>query len=823
MRRRVLITVFVAGVLAALAPLFFLDRRLDEVTVQKRVAGDVEEVVRSLEEDELVAQGRAFLATDRPWRASRALERYLDVAPDPAPDHVVLAARAEAGWGGWPETRALLDTLSALDTYEDGLGVYLLGRARDDAGDAAGAVEDYRAFLAFSPPTGDLEPERRAARLRLAMALIRTGDPAAGREELAALEDLEGLAGLASSPWIRILRAEALAATGDTAGVRAAVSEHDSGIRGIRAWRARVAAAEAAGDLAEARSLANQARSWAGTTDTRAEFLLLAGRMALAMGDEDAARDAFRGVIDRNPASAHARAAADLLLEDDLTPADALAVARVRSAMGLHTEAIEGYERWLDSGGGTPAERAEAHMAHATSLFYAGRYREVEDALRSIASRNEARFLMARADAHRGRTEAAVERYLAMAEEYDGSATGVTGLFLAAGTLHDAGETDRARELYRDVVHRYPGTDRMGLALMRLAGMAFQEGDHAAAARLWDQYRTRYPRGDRVLQATYWAGRARAEAGDSAGAAALFREVRQAERDSYYALLASRRLGEPFWPIPLEASPPVGADPDAARRLAAWMAELDLLRRAGYEDAASARADELAATTGLERPTRYALAEALAERGYSQGGIRIGIGLQGSGAPSRRLLRILYPFPYRTLITEEARDRGLDPFVAAALIRQESMFEARITSPAGARGLMQVMPATGRQLAEAVGMERWDPELLYHPEINVHLGIRYVAQFMDEYDGSLPSVFSAYNAGPHRVEWWSEYPEYGDDELFTERIPYRETRDYVKILTRNRALYAGLYGGEVGGDGETGRGGGDDGGTDGAGPEAAGM
>ncbi|HUH11478.1 MAG TPA: lytic transglycosylase domain-containing protein, partial [Longimicrobiales bacterium] len=243
-------------------------------------------------------------------------------------------------------------------------------------------------------------------------------------------------------------------------------------------------------------------------------------------------------------------------------------------------------------------------------------------------------------------------------------------------------------------------------------------------------------------------------------------------------------------------SPTPGGSPSADRRVRDWMRGVDLLRAAGFPEEASAEADRLAAEVGSDRATRYALAEALAERGYSQRAIRLGIGLGTAQPPDRRLLRILYPFPYRSLITEEARDRGLDPVLAAALIRQESMFEARITSHVGARGLMQIMPATGQRLAEAAGIERWDAELLYHPEINVHLGTRYLARDMEAYDGSLPAVFSSYNAGPHRVEWWSEYPEYGRDELFTERIPYRETRDYVKILTRNHALYTGLYGGE---------------------------
>ncbi len=777
-------------ILAALAvlliPLILLSGGPEADSVRGRVAGDVEEALEDVGTEDLPARARAFLDTDRPWRAARAMDRYLERMEEDEvrPEERVLAARAYGGSGGWREALALLEAIPAVESYENGLGAYLLGRARDEAGDDAGAVEAYRAFL-VAAPAGELEDERRAARLRLGLALIRAGAGDQGREVI------EGM-GVAGSRWIRLLQAEALAATGDTAGVRAAVSGFTDGIPGLWAWRSRVAAARSAGDLAGARSLANRARAWAGTTTTQAEFLLTAGRIALEMGDVAAARDAFRGVIDRRPSGGHARSAAALLREGEPTPADHLAMARVAAAQGLHEEAIDGFRRWLEDGSGGGADRATVHHELASSLFYAEEYGDVEAALRPVAGQTRARLLLARAEAHRGQIDEAVDIYTALARR--GGRLGAEGLFLAAGTLHDAGEDERATEIYRVVVRRYPGTERMGLATMRLAGIAFEGGDYAEAARLWDGYRTRYPRGDRGLQATYWAGRAREAAGDVADAEALYREVLQRERDSYYALMASRRLNESFWPLPLSDSPPASAE--AAARVTGWMREMDLLREAGFPEAASALADDLVDAVGGDRATRYALAEALADRGYSQRAIRIGITLEGSGPPNVRLLRILYPFPYRTLITEEARDRGLDLFIAAALIRQESMFEVRITSPAGARGLMQIMPPTGRRLAEAVGIEEWDADLLYHPEINVHLGIRYVAQHMESYDGSLPSVFSAYNAGSHRVRWWSEYPEYGNDELFTERIPYKETRDYVKILTRNRALYSGLYSGE---------------------------
>jgi soluble lytic murein transglycosylase len=754
-----------------------------------RVAGDAAEETGNIPAEELPTHARALLDTNRPWRAAMVMRRYLRDTNDPSVEHRLLAARAEAGWSAWPEARALLATVPDLDAHGNRIGLYLMGRALDEAGDAARAVRMYRSFLARSSAS-DTERERAAAQLRLGLALIRIGDHDAARRELRVAAARAGGGG----EWLELLEAETLASTGDTAAVRALVTRYDDGLPGLRAWRARVAAALAARDIAEARRLANQARAWAGTDATRAEFLVAAARAAIDMGDVAAGRDALRAAIDLGAAGPHARAAADLLRTGPRTPGDELAMARVLSAQGLHEESVDGFRAWLAAGGGTAAERSTVHMELANAFFYSNRFGDVAAALRPIAGQTAARMLRARAEAHLGNDDEAARMYLAIAEQFSRSGAGAHPLMLAAGVRHDAGDRRRARELYQRVISRYPGSSEMGLATMRLAGMAFADGDHEEAARLWDGYRNRYPRGTNALQATYWAGRARDELGDSASAAALYRTVRQSERDSYYAMRASERLGLPFWPLPVSPGP--DASPAAAQRVRQWMQSVDLLRAAGFPDEAAAEAGRVATDAGSDRATRYALAEALAERGYAQSAIRIGLGLQGSGTPDLRLLRILFPFPYRTLITEEALARDLDPYTVAALIRQESMFEARITSPAGARGLMQIMPATARQLAAAAGIDQWHAEMLYHPEINVHLGTRYIAKHMENYEGALPPVFSAYNAGSHRVEWWSEFPEYGDDELFTERIPFAETRGYVRILTRNREVYTGLYGDE---------------------------
>lgn len=762
--------------------------RGEDEAIEQYVAGDERSTFVDAEVLALPAAAEHFLATDRPWRAARALRRYVDEVDSLSPRDRLLAARAEAGWGAWSEAHRLISEPAVLDTSEHGLGFYILGRAADERGDALAAVEFYRSFLNLSPPGSDLEVERSAARLRLGLALLRIGRTAESEQELSTVAQQSP----GTARWQRLLRIDALAREGDVEGTNAAVMGLDSGYIGLRAWRARIEAAWRSGDLESARYLANRARNWASTNTTRAEMAVRAGRAAVAMGDIQEGRTAFLSAIDLGPAGPWARAAADELGEDDLSPEEHLARARVLREQGLHDESIAGYEAWIAHGRGTTAEHEQVQFEYANALFYSGRYEDVLEAVRPIHHLTSSRMLRARSAGRAGDFDEAVRVYLDLKREFRGSANGALALLLAADIRQDEGDLEDASRLFELLIREYPGTSQMGLAMMRLAGIAYLQNEYDRAATIWDDYRRRYPNGPNALQSTYWSGRARLALGDSTGAMQMFKQVRREDRDSYYALLASRRLDEPFWPIPL--SPDLPDDPAAASQVNDWMFAVDILLEAGFVDEASAEVDRLVGSVGSNRQLRYSLAEALADRGFSRNAIRIGLSLQASSAPSLRLLRILYPFPFRTLIIEEARERGIDPFIVAALIRQESMFEVRITSHVGARGLMQIMPSTGAHLAEVVGIHPWHADMLYHPEINVHLGTRYLAQHWNRYEGALPPTFSAYNAGSHQVERWKDFDEYMDDELFTERIPFRETRDYVKILTRNYALYSGIYG-----------------------------
>ena len=153
------------------------------------------------------------------------------------------------------------------------------------------------------------------------------------------------------------------------------------------------------------------------------------------------------------------------------------------------------------------------------------------------------------------------------------------------------------------------------------------------------------------------------------------------------------------------------------------------------------------------------------------------------------------------MVGAESADGGVDPLRMAGWIRQESAFWAEARSRADARGLMQVLPATGRELARSVGPEAFRPDdHLFMAEINIHLGVAFFSDMRRRFGDNLPLILSAYNAGPTRATRWRQFPEVADPLRFVERIPFTETRGYVKNVSLNWAIYTWLYGSDSGGD-----------------------
>jgi len=156
---------------------------------------------------------------------------------------------------------------------------------------------------------------------------------------------------------------------------------------------------------------------------------------------------------------------------------------------------------------------------------------------------------------------------------------------------------------------------------------------------------------------------------------------------------------------------------------------------------------------------------------------------------NQEALKLLYPRPYFDIVQAEAKGR-VDLFLVMGLMRQESAFDPRAVSTAKAKGLMQIIPQTARTLAS-----QGHKKLLNEKE-NTKMGVKYLVQLNNRFDGSAELVLAAYNAGPHRVDQWlKRNPTRSDNPLlWNDLIPFAETRDYVVSILRNNYLYARLYG-----------------------------
>jgi soluble lytic murein transglycosylase len=154
---------------------------------------------------------------------------------------------------------------------------------------------------------------------------------------------------------------------------------------------------------------------------------------------------------------------------------------------------------------------------------------------------------------------------------------------------------------------------------------------------------------------------------------------------------------------------------------------------------------------------------------------------------ARSSLRLYYPSPSREIQDSIPTELNMDPMLILSLIRQESGFNEKATSPAGAMGLMQLMPQT------ALTIEAIEPRALYEPGTNVRVGSKYFKQLLEKYEGDVELSLAAYNAGPHRVDDWKRRYPVADRLLFLDMIPFRETRDYVASIARNYFWYRSLY------------------------------
>ena len=467
--------------------------------------------------------------------------------------------------------------------------------------------------------------------------------------------------------------------------------------------------------------------------------------------------------------------------------AENLVIARAAYLGGLAARTASSYAKAFAAGLGTGKDRFDA----GNMLARLNRDREAIQSFDRVAAPSglaaAARYQRARAQLALGQRDAARATLREITTRFPADTTAASALFLLADLATDDNRDAASRSAFLSLAKRFPRTRHAPAALFKAGLIAFIAGDHRGAANELDSVVSQYPGADDALAAAYWSGRAWKQLGDTAQANRRWRALIAKEGGSYYSVQSAKRLNIPLLADrSLENNYPKVEEVDAAVR------RISILRDFGMDTEARFEADRLYADATSSNERIVATAYALAGTDQSTRSITLGRQAVAKVGPTAQNYRLVYPVLVREALIESSRENGLDPALVASLIRQESNFNPRATSPVGARGLMQLMPPVGRTLARSKGIAGYNDESLYDPAINIKLGTTHLAALLRR-TSNLERVLAAYNAGESRVTRWITKAGASDPEVFTERIPFVETRDYVRAIVRNRAFYGTLY------------------------------
>ncbi len=296
--------------------------------------------------------------------------------------------------------------------------------------------------------------------------------------------------------------------------------------------------------------------------------------------------------------------------------------------------------------------------------------------------------------------------------------------------------------------------------------------------------RTVDPNGEGDIRWRYWLGRAlSAETGTQTSGRDVLTAL--AKERNYYGFMAAERVGLP--PQLNADEPPVEDDARARAFADRGFARVRELYAVG--DNINARREWRLATARLDQAAKVAAVLELAAMGW----VDLSVIAAGEAGMTDHL-SARFPRPYATQFKAAATRTGLPISLLYGITRQESAFGATAVSPAGALGLMQLMPPTAALTARSMGIGVPSRAELLTPEINIQLGSRHLAKVMARYDGNRILAAASYNAGEHRVDRWLRERPYLAADIWVDMIPYLETRNYVKGVLAFSWIYGQLLG-----------------------------
>ena len=566
------------------------------------------------------------------------------------------------------------------------------------------------------------------------------------------------------------------------------------------------------------------------------------GRALIAEADLDRAVRAYQDVWVKypgNPNDQDVEKALNLLKAGgaeipELTSAELYERGRNLFRAGQHDKAVETFMKFLDKEPDAP-ERSDALYRTGVSLYYLGKRAEAAVILEKMiqeypsdARTSEALYWLGKSYSKLGDWDRGTKTFEKLLEGFPESEWCDDAIFLTGNIFREAGDMQKALYFYDRLVREYSDSRYADSALWWKAWWNYISGDYDNAEQILQDLVKRYPRSFLVNQARYWLGRAAEKRNDIHQAVIYYDQVLKTGPYTYYGYRAVERKAVlandlfmkadddagaatteaetprpdgALYPFDIDDGPPLwteemrqtlAAEPSLGKTLE--LMQLDMKKEAAAE------LWSLKDRMPRRRIPLIGLSKAFFEMGDYYHSLIIVLRkyehyLEGpTPGVSDDLWMLAYPKGFWESIVTYAGKYKQDPYFIAAIIKEESQFRADALSSAGARGLMQVMPATGERVARLNRFSGFDREKLFESDTAINIGTLYISQLMKRFNNDPLLVAAAYNAGPEAVQGWITKNGYhGERDLFVELIPYSETRGYVKKVLRNYAEYKRIY------------------------------
>jgi soluble lytic murein transglycosylase len=562
----------------------------------------------------------------------------------------------------------------------------------------------------------------------------------------------------------------------------------------------------------------------------KAQMDLLSGRLYLSLGQTGLAYERFLDAVNNYYPSFDSYSALTTLVNDDI-PVDDLNRGRTDYFAGQYGHAGDALQHYIAN---NPKNDGTASYYLAMSKIKLGNYQDGVNELTNFivnypSNENWRSAWGQKAETQRlnlGDYAAAAQTYLDYAKASPDIMFAPQALLNAGRNYERAGRLVDAAVTWEDIANSFPGSDTVPQALF-WAGIAYFRAANFGKALITFQRDLQFSTAiDEQARAYFWIGKTQRALGYIESSRSTWQHASSLDPTDYYSLrsldtLLNRSYFEP--PPTIKTL----VDSESERNKAeAWLRvtfnlqpDTDLsttgtllmdprllrgneLWSLGLEDEARLEFDDLYTSIDQNPADCFRLANYLRDLGLYRPAItaiRQVLTLAGMSTQSQTLAapayfnHFRYGLYFQELVLPVAQQTGFDPLFLFSVMRQESLFEGFVRSSAGARGLMQITPDTGKFLSENLD---WPPgytsEDLYLPKVSVSLGATYLKQQRLRFDGELFTALAAYNAGPDAAQIWRDLSG-PDPDLFVETIRFEETHDYITFIYENYSMYRSLY------------------------------